>query len=1147
LSRWSFLTQYPGQCCQLGIISVIVLVKQFKINKFNRQLAMGRKARIFWGLLFVICVLTGSPAKAQFYNGLNMSFGKNRIQYPRADVLESEFFPSFYRFDRYDVYFYPNGKELAEYVSRFAYREIAKLENFFEYSLTKRIIFLVYDRLSDYRQSNIGLISGKDETNIGGVTRILDNKVFLYFEGDYKKFDQQILAAISEVIMQEMLYGGSVRDRLASSTLLNLPEWYYKGLISFISKGWDVETENRVKDGILSGKFDKFNRLEGEDAVYAGQSIWNYISETYGKNVIPTIVYFTRINRNAASGFLNVLGANLNALSYEWLHFYKSRYQDASNQSEVSDSQLVKLKNRKGTQYLRARISPDGRYIAYTSNSEGKIRVMLFDTQTNKSRRIYQTGAKLGQIEDLTFPALAWHPTSGLLAMVMEYKGKIRFSLFPLETHKWEHQFIKQYDKVLDFAYSDDGLNLVLSGVSKGQSDIFVYNLVANTSEQITNDRADDFSPKFIDNSSRIVFTSNRKDLSIEDQKTNQQQQNNLDIFVYDYTGKNDQLTRLAEDQYVDRFQPVRLADHKYYYLGDDSGIRNRYIAEYDSAVISIDTTIHYSFSTKSTPLTNYSRNILDQSISRSTNEWTSLLLYNGKYKLAHGSLEQNPEPDVNLAVTDFRRKLSRDLARQDSLKASAEASEREASEASPATTRRPLTLSRDTVSQKSKININNYVFEAERNAPTQTGRKQRLSNTVTRDPITGRAFDFPPLRIYQPSFYINYLASQVDFTFLNSSYQSFTGGAVYYNPGFNMLFKVGTQDLFEDYKLIGGVRFGANFDSNEYLLSFENLKKRLDKEIIFHRQVYQTSTQDYYSIVKATTQELFYVLKYPFSQVSSVRATLNGRIDGYHFLSTDQQNMAKKGITKYWSGVKLEYIFDNTRMISLNLYEGLRSKVFGEYYQQVNGNWSDVFIIGADVRHYQPIHRTLIWANRFAISTSFGGSRLIYYLGGVDNWTNLSRTVSTFDSSMPIDTTQNFVYQTLATNMRGFSQNIRNGNSFAVFNSELRWPIFRYFANKPINSDFLNNFQLVGFFDIGSAWSGPSPWDKRNHLNRTVIKNGPLVIVVDKGNEPIVAGYGFGLRSRLLGYFVRADWAWGIENHVVLPRIFYLSLSLDF
>ena len=53
--------------------------------------------------------------------------------------------------------------------------------------------------------------------------------------------------------------------------------------------------------------------------------------------------------------------------------------------------------------------------------------------------------------------------------------------------------------------------------------------------------------------------------------------------------------------------------------------------------------------------------------------------------------------------------------------------------------------------------------------------------------------------------------------------------------------------------------------------------------------------------------------------------------------------------------------------------------------------------------------------------------------------------------------------------------------------------------------------------------------------------------IIIDKKRDPVVWGYGFGLRSRLLGYFVRADWAWGIENNMVMPNVFYLSLSLDF
>ena len=204
-------------------------------------------------------------------------------------------------------------------------------------------------------------------------------------------------------------------------------------------------------------------------------------------------------------------------------------------------------------------------------------------------------------------------------------------------------------------------------------------------------------------------------------------------------------------------------------------------------------------------------------------------------------------------------------------------------------------------------------------------------------------------------------------------------------------------------------------------------------------------------------------------------------------------------------------------------------------------------------MRHYIKIHRTLIWANRFAASTSFGRSPLIYYLGSVDNWSNfMPGRVSTFNESVAIDYTKNYSFQALATNLRGFNQNIRNGNNFAVINSEIRWPVFRYLANHPLSSAFLNDFQVVGFADIGAAWTGLHPFTKLNAWNTETIPNNPvpgtpIVVTIDSNRDPIVAGYGFGVRSQLFGYFIRLDWAWGIENMEIQPKIFYLSLSLDF
>ena len=76
---------------------------------------------------------------------------------------------------------------------------------------------------------------------------------------------------------------------------------------------------------------------------------------------------------------------------------------------------------------------------------------------------------------------------------------------------------------------------------------------------------------------------------------------------------------------------------------------------------------------------------------------------------------------------------------------------------------------------------------------------------------------------------------------------------------------------------------------------------------------------------------------------------------------------------------------------------------------------------------------------------------------------------------------------------MRGFNQNIRNGNNFLIFNSELRFPIVRYFLDHPVRSDFMNNFQVIGFTDLGMAWYGSQPLSRENTENtKTYVDNDP-------------------------------------------------------
>ena len=218
-----------------------------------------------------------------------MTFGKNRVQY-------FNYYWSYYRFDNFDCYFSEYGRDLAVYTAEYATKKLEEIENFFDYTLEKRLIFVINNTMAEYKQSNIGLVTSDEENyNTGGFSRIIKNKVLLYYEGDHKSFDKQIAASITEVIINEILYNADVKDRISSSSVINMPDWYFKGLVNYVASNWDYNSENRVKDGILSGKFKKISHLENDDAIMAGESFWRFIGKKYGDALIPNIIYITKI------------------------------------------------------------------------------------------------------------------------------------------------------------------------------------------------------------------------------------------------------------------------------------------------------------------------------------------------------------------------------------------------------------------------------------------------------------------------------------------------------------------------------------------------------------------------------------------------------------------------------------------------------------------------------------------------------------------------------------------------------------------------------------------------------------------------------------------------------------------------------------
>jgi len=1074
---------------------------------------------------------------AQFYNGSNMTFGKNRVQY-------GEFMWLYYKFPDFDTYFYLNGKELAQYAARYANMEIPIMENKIESKLDKRLQFIIFNNLTDLKQSNIGLLT-ETSYNTGGITHIIGSRVFLYFDGNHVNFEDQIRAGIAEVLFNQMMFGGSFGQQVKTSTFFSIPEWYRVGIISYLAKDWDVKFDNRVRDGIVSGRYKKVNNLTGEDAVFAGHSLWRYISTQYGNAAVSNIVHMTSVSNSIDKGFLYVIGVSFKQLIEDWREYYTNEYKQFSEET-TNPENILPIKFKEDIVYGQPQPSPYGKYLAYTTNEMGKYKVYLYDNVKGKKKKILKRGVMIETKTDYSYPLLAWHPTGKMLAIMIEHKGQPWLYLYSLEKNKlikkkFAKQPIYEVQKITDLSYADNGRFMVMSAVRNGQSDIYVFNIAASSFERITDDIYSDLNPRFINNSSQIVFSSNRLNDTLDlEPEIIDDVPDNFDLFVYDYANRSTILRRITETPIADEKKPESAGFNTITYLSDANGVYNSYMAVIDSTVSSVDTTIHYRYFVNSKPITNYSQNIVDQHSSVRAGKSAFVYYHDNRYKIYTSQIPDfSTLPDLKLDDTKYmasvKNEYQKELIKQEKLMQIEGKAEEE-----------NVVEEQEQPQTRMKRFVTVYLDQKGNEVIGNQGKKKGSGGEYYTDSYGegGGKFTIPKYRSYRVEYYLNDVISQIDFNYLNYGYQPFTGGGgpIYLNPGFNLFFQFGINDLMEDYRFVGGVRLNFSLTNNEYLFSFSNLKKRLDKEITFHRNSIEGYISGTPYIGTVHTHELFFNLSYPFNEALSLRGTAMLRSDMNVVLATDQFSLEYPTTYDNWAGLKTSLVFDNTRSPSMNIYYGTRWKIFAEYHQLINAIDQNLIVVGFDFRKYTKIHRTFIWANRIAGSASLGNQNLIYYMGGVDNW-----LFPKFDENTPIDYSQNYAFQTLATNMRGFNQNIRNGNSFVVINSELRFPLFQYFAKTPISSSFLRNFQLVAFGDIGTAWTGVSPYSPENSLFTRYVQSGPLLISVEIQKEPIVGGFGFGGRVHLLGYFIRGDVAWGVEDYKINKPVFYLSLSLDF
>ncbi|MBA3828036.1 MAG: hypothetical protein H0X33_03785 [Taibaiella sp.] len=1135
------------------------------------------KTLLYCMLLLAIACFTNSVSAQTYLE----TFGQNRLQ-------NRKFQWKYFDTKHFRVYHYDAaGRDLARYVAEEAEKDISTIERKMGGQFPRRFNIILYNNFDEYRQTNIGLqYDGQiQDAEYSGSVDLVGDKLVVYFTGQHVDLKRQVRAGMAQVVLERMIFGENLRQMVKNAFLLNLPPWVASGFIAYLVDGWDTKANSDWKNLLSARPKTGFNTLSEEYPELAGKAFWEYIARRYGNGKIRTLLSSMQEKSNLNQGTKAALGMKITKTYDSCIAFYKAVYAADATKAEAPDStkRLTEIKVPKDNTLVRnIRVSPRGGDVAYVTVKDGEYKVYLQRAGEDQSTaQILDEGRKdYNDVADPDYPMLAWSNNGYKLGMLFKRGQQTRLRIYNSFKARIEEYVIppNRFDRVLGMTFMEDDAFMVFSAIRKSRTDLYQFALKGSRMTNITDDIWDDVQPTFISGGTRrgILFLSNRPAANMNvPQGVNELPTGPMNVFFYDTKTKSTQLLQCTDVKTGHIIQPIQYGSENFAYLYDANGIWNKYVIEFARGM-------HNRDSAYSLPVTNYSENILSHQYNPASNEVADVVQDGAHYKVYFRPLEF---PGVNVKAkvlqpttlftsrgdtTDNNQMMQGMHSRRRHRRSSTTDDTQQADDAKPASrSGQPMVKSGNTFQNEFSNSMDTVkpILSSTGSSQQATDTRARINpavvNATAEDSsvlmeITDSSYLKMKASPYRLSFRPDFFTVRLDNSILFNQYQSYpNNGGTFTNPPLSGLITVSLNDMMENHRFTGGFQLPISLSGLTYFLQYENFERRIDWGLLFlHSETYNNQlvtaidntgqpVAQQAELQRSITNMVQANFTYPLDRVRSVRFHTALRQDASYLKAADTLSLYDiPHNVQYTSMNRLEFVYDNTKTTALNIRYGFRYKFYGEVlYGLTNGNRS-CYNLGTDFRYYHKIYRNFIWATRIAAEHSEGNNKVIFYLGGVDNWIS-----PRYDDYVPANGGP-YGYQAIATNLRGYDQNSRNGNTYALVNTELRLPIFTTFLHRPIQSSILKNLQAIAFVDAGSAWNGLLPTQDNNNNNyqfpSPISPQGNVTLnIAVPYSTGVAVGYGLGLRSMLLGYFIRADAAWNLEGKTK-PQ-WYFAIGTDF
>ncbi len=537
-------------------------------------------------MAIAIAILGVAPeASAQYSNTpSSTSFGQNKVTYESFDFWK-------YSAPHFDVYYYPEEEQHLDEVVAYAEAAYARISGMMNHQLSERMPIIFYQTHQDFQQTHV--LPFFLPEGVAAFAEPTQNRLVLPVDDPPDQLQLLMVHEVTHLFEFDYFFG----NRLGSALRAQPPGWVMEGFAEYMSDNLTTLDEMMLRDVVLADDIPTLIQMSYVDSFFSsyvlGEVVWAYIEEEYGPEGVR--IFLSEIRRDLGQDIerdleraFNITPNEFNTDFREWLRErYLPNVLDRSEAPDFARGIMANIPFEERMPVFSPVVSPRGdEFAAVAINPKTlQVDVYTFDFTTGETKRNLTGGLHgdfeyvIGQGVTVGFQAgndLTYSHDGELLAFFGRTPPTRTLFVVETATGKLRTKFKTELDQAMSPNVGPDN-RMVFGAHENGVRDIYLFDPVAETLINLTQDDFYDYAPIWSPDGQSVIFASHvlghkklfRIDLSRPQQRVQ------LTFGLYDDT------------------QPSFSPDgSKVYFVSDRTGEHNLYSMELATETVSRYTNI---------------------------------------------------------------------------------------------------------------------------------------------------------------------------------------------------------------------------------------------------------------------------------------------------------------------------------------------------------------------------------------------------------------------------------------------------------------------------------------------------------------------------------------------------------------------------